>query len=61
MHSLPRIQDLPAAEIARLLEQQGHEVPAALVADLKVLIEEIDGIDNARSTVEPSGPQRKAA
>ncbi len=61
MHGLPRIQDLPAEEIARLLEQQGQQVPAALVSDLKVLIDEIGGIDNARSTVEMPGPQRKAA
>ena len=34
MHGLPRIQDLSAEEIARLLEQQGQQVPATLLADL---------------------------
>lgn len=52
MHSLPRIQDLPAEEIAELLEKQGPEVPASLVADLKVFIDEIGGIDNADAAVE---------
>ena len=61
MHGLPRIQDLPTEEIARLLEQQGQQVPAALVSDLKVLIDEIGGSDNPHAAVETPGPRRKAA
>ena len=52
MHSLPRIQDLPADEIARLLEQHGQKVPAPLLADLQVFIDEIGGIENAYAAAE---------
>lgn len=61
MHSLPRIQDLSAEEIARLLEQQGQQVPATLLADLKVLMDEMGGIDNERAAVKAPSPLNKAA
>ena len=61
MHGLPRIQDLPAEEIARLLAQQGQHVPPALVADLHVFIDEIDGIENARTAVETFNDLEAAA
>jgi len=61
MHGLPRIQDLPAEEIAKLLEQQGQHVPAALVSDLKVLSDEFRGIDIGHAAVEVPGPLPKAA
>lgn len=35
------ILDLPAAEIAELLEKQGHKVPPSLVPELKLLMHEI--------------------
>jgi hypothetical protein len=47
-----RIQDLPAEEIAALLENQGHNVPASLAADLKIFIDEIGGLENACAAVE---------
>ena len=52
MHDLPRIKDLPAEEIARILERQGQQVPLAFAADLQVSIDEIGGIDNAYAAVE---------
>ena len=61
MHGLPRIQDLPTEEIARLLEQQGQEVPAVLVADLKVLLDEIGGIETDYADDETDGALRRAA
>ncbi|NLF67967.1 MAG: hypothetical protein GX575_02815 [Candidatus Anammoximicrobium sp.] len=61
MHSLPRIQDLSTEEIARLLEQQGQEVPATLLPDLKVLIHEISGLQDDGKTDRVSGPLNKAA
>ena len=61
MHGLPRVQDLPAEEIARLLEQQGQEVPPTLLADLKVLIDEIGGMENDRAAVKTPSPLSKAA
>jgi len=61
MHGLPRIQDLSAEEIARLLEQQGQQVPATLLADLKVLMDEMGGIDNERAAVKTPSPLNKAA
>lgn len=61
MHYLPHSQDLPAEEIARLLEQQGQEVPAALMPDLKVLMDEMAGIDDTHLAVERPNPQRIAA
>lgn len=61
MHGLPRLQDLSAEEIARLLEQQGQEVPATLLADLKVLIDEVGGIENERGAAKAPSPLNKAA
>jgi hypothetical protein len=54
MYDLPRIKDLPADEIARILGDQVQQVPLplALTVDLQVLIDEIGGIDNAYATVE---------
>jgi hypothetical protein len=47
-----RIQDLPAEEIAELLERRGEKLPAPLVAELKLFIEEIGGLENAYAAVE---------
>ena len=47
MHSLPRIKDLPADEIARILGDRVQQVPLVLPVDLQVSIDEIHGIDNA--------------
>jgi hypothetical protein len=61
MYGLPRIQDLPAAEIARLLAKQGQQVPPALAADLQVFIDEISGSENGFDTVELLGELEAAA
>ena len=47
MYDLPRIKDLPADQIARILGDQVQQVPPALPVDLQVSIDEIGGIDNA--------------
>lgn len=56
-----RIQDLPAEEIAELLERQGQKVPPSLAADLKLFVEEIGGIENANAVVEMLGELEAAA
>jgi hypothetical protein len=47
MYDLPRIKDLPADEIAKILGDQVNQVPLTLAADLQVSIDEIGGIDSA--------------
>jgi hypothetical protein len=47
MYDLPRIKDLPAEEIAKILADQVQQVPLAFPVDLQVSIDEIHGIDNA--------------
>jgi hypothetical protein len=46
MYDLPRIKDLPADEIARILGDQVQQVPLAFPVDLHVSINEIGGIDS---------------
>ena len=52
MYDLPRIKDLPADQIARILGDQVQQVPLAFPVDLQVSIDEIGGIDNAYAAVE---------
>ncbi len=61
MHGLPRIQDLPSEEIARLLARQGQQVPPSLMADLKVFIDEVGGMEDAAVAVEPPNELEAAA
>lgn len=61
MHGLPRIQDLPTEEIARLLARQGQQVPPALMADLKVFIDEVGGMEDASAAGEMPGELEAAA
>ncbi len=42
----PQIQNLSTEEIAELLEKQGQKVPASLVGELRLFIDEINRIKN---------------
>jgi len=46
MYDLPRIKDLPADEIARILGDRVQQVPLVLPIDLQVSIDAIHGIDD---------------
>ena len=49
MYDLPRIKDLPADQIARILGDRVQQVPLVLPIDLQVSIDEIHGIDSAHA------------
>ena len=61
MHTLLRMQDLSAEQIAELLEQQGQKVPPSLVPELKLFIDEIDRIVHANPAFELSDERDAAA
>jgi hypothetical protein len=61
MYDLPRIKDLPADEIARILGGQDQHVPLAFPVDLQVSIDEIGGIDSAYAAGELTSEFETAA
>jgi len=61
MFDLPRIKDLRADEIARILGDQDQHVPLALPVDLQVSIDEIGGIDSAYAAGELTSEFETAA
>jgi len=61
MSSIIRVQDLPADEIAALLAQRGSEVSPQQAIALQEFIQEIGGVENARSAVEMLKQLRNAA
>jgi len=61
MYDLPRIKDLPADEIARILGDRVQQVPLAFSVDLQVSIDEIHGIDDAYAAGELIGEFETAA
>ena len=61
MYDLPRIKDLPADEIARILGAQDQQAPLVLPIDLQVSIDEIGGIDSAHAAGELTSEFETAA
>ena len=61
MADILRIQDLPADKIAALLSADGTRLSAAQVAALREFIEDIGGIENARTAVEMLSELEEAA
>ena len=61
MYDLPRIKDLNADEIARILGGQDQHVPLAFPVDLQVSIDEIGGIDSAHAAGELTSEFETAA
>ena len=61
MYDLPRIKDLPADEIARILGDRVQQVPLVLPIDLQVSIDEIGGIDSAYAAGELTSEFETAA
>lgn len=52
MQTPRHIQDLSAQEIAELLEKQGRKVPASLIPELKLFIDEIYRIQTTNAAFE---------
>ena len=61
MASIIRVQDLPAEEIAALLAKEGSEVSPQQAVALQEFIQNIGGVENARTAVEMLKQLRDAA